>query len=128
MATSYTTRDGKEVPIVAATDDEFRKWYTPTGNREAWLRAAKLLTDRKRPELDILISIGFAAPLMAFAGALYGALLSVWGEPGSSKSTAQHGSKRSVGASQADPREPQQHRQIGPGPAGTHQKSRCVLG
>ena len=51
--------------------------------------AAKLLTDRKRPELDIIISIGFAAPLMAFAGTLYGAISVIWGDPGTSKSTAQ---------------------------------------
>ena len=51
--------------------------------------AAKLLTDRKRPELDIIIAIAFAAPLATFAGTLYGAMLSVWGEPGTSKSTAQ---------------------------------------
>jgi phosphoheptose isomerase len=51
--------------------------------------ACKLLTDRKRPELDAIISIAFAAPLMAFSGTLYGGVLSVWGDPGTSKSTAQ---------------------------------------
>ena len=72
-----------------ATDDEFHSHYKPAGRRDAWCEAARLLTNRKRPELDIIISIAFAAPLTAFTGTLFGALLSVWGEPGSSKSTAQ---------------------------------------
>jgi hypothetical protein len=81
--------DGRESAILATSDSEFRSWYKPTGHREAWLKAAKLLTDRKRPELDIIISIGFAAPLMSFAGTLYGAIINIWGTPGSAKSTAQ---------------------------------------
>jgi hypothetical protein len=81
--------DGRDVPLIASTDNDFRSWYTPVGTREAWLDAARLLTDRRRPELDIIIAIGFAAPLMTFAGTLYGAIISVWGEPGTAKSTAQ---------------------------------------
>lgn len=81
--------DGTQTPLVAATDDEFRRHYLPTGSRDAWMQAAKLLTDRKRPELDCLISVAFAAPLVTFAGTLYGPLLSVCGNTGSSKSTAQ---------------------------------------
>ena len=80
---------GEERQLVAVADNEFRSHYQPVGKKEVWLKACKLLTDRKRPELDILIAIGFAAPLMVFAGTLYGATLSVWGEPGTSKSTAQ---------------------------------------
>ena len=30
--------DGSEMPIVAATDDEFRSHYMPTGDRETWLQ------------------------------------------------------------------------------------------
>jgi hypothetical protein len=81
--------DGRDVPLIASTDNDFRSWYTPIGKREAWLDACKLLTDRRRPELDVIIAIGFAAPLMTFAGTLYGAIISVWGEPGTAKSTAQ---------------------------------------
>jgi hypothetical protein len=81
--------NGTELPLIGATDDEFRSWYAPQGKSEVWLQATKLLTGRKRPELDIIISIAFAAPLATFAGTLYGAMLSVWGEPGTSKSTAQ---------------------------------------
>jgi hypothetical protein len=80
---------GQAVPLVTAADDEFNKWYAAVGKREVWLKAAKLLTDRKRPELDILIAMAFAAPLTVFSGAFYGAVLSVWGAPGTSKSTAQ---------------------------------------
>jgi Domain of unknown function (DUF927) len=80
---------GSVMPVVGGTDDEFRSWYTPIGKREVWVDCAKLLTDRKRPELDILIAAAFAAPLTVFAGTLYGPVLVVWGEPGTSKSTAQ---------------------------------------
>jgi hypothetical protein len=81
--------NGTEIPLIGATEDEFRSWYAPQGKSEVWQQAARLLTNRKRPELDIIISIAFAAPLATFAGTLYGAMLSVWGEPGTSKSTAQ---------------------------------------
>jgi hypothetical protein len=74
---------------IGAGPEEFHRWYMPTGSREAWLAACKLLTDRKRPELDILIAAAFAAPLTVFAGTLYGPVLTVWGQPGTSKSTAQ---------------------------------------
>jgi hypothetical protein len=82
-------QDGSKQAMVNPADDEFRSWYVPVGRKEVWLQAAKLLTDRKRPELDILISVGFAAPLMAFSGALYSATLVLWGRPGTAKSTAQ---------------------------------------
>jgi Domain of unknown function (DUF927) len=80
---------GTVMPVVGGTDDEFRSWYTPVGEREVWVECAKLLTDRKRPELDVLIAAAFAAPLTVFAGTLYGPVLVIWGEPGTSKSTAQ---------------------------------------
>jgi hypothetical protein len=81
--------NGTVMPVVGGTDDEFRSWYTPVGRREVWVQCAKLLTDRKRPELDILIAAAFAAPLCVFAGTLYGPVLVEWGEPGTAKSTAQ---------------------------------------
>jgi len=81
--------NGTVVPVVGGTDDEFRSWYKPTGKREVWVRAARLLTDRKRPELDVLIAAAFAGPLCVFAGTLYGPVLIIWGEPGTAKSTAQ---------------------------------------
>jgi Domain of unknown function (DUF927) len=81
--------DGTALALRIVNDDEFHSWYKPVGQREVWLKAAKLLTDRRRPELDIIMSIAFAAPLTAFVGTLYGAILSVWGDPGTAKSTAQ---------------------------------------
>jgi hypothetical protein len=81
--------DGKTTQINSTAADGVLKWYLPAGRRDVWTQAAKLLTDRKRPELDILIAIAFAAPLTVFAGALYGPVLVVWGEPGTAKSTAQ---------------------------------------
>jgi hypothetical protein len=81
--------NGEISPLRAAGDDDFRFWYMPTGSREAWFKAAKLLTDRKRPELDCIIAVAFAAPLTVFVGTLYGAILSLYGPPGTSKSTAQ---------------------------------------
>jgi hypothetical protein len=86
---TFYHEDGTTLPVVGGSDDEFRSWYTPIGKREAWVQAARLLTDRKRPELDILIAVAFAAPLCVFAGTLYGPVLVEWGEPGTSKSTAQ---------------------------------------
>ena len=93
--------NGSELPLIGSTDDEFRSWYAPQGKPEVWRQCAKLLTDRRRPELDIIISIAFAAPLATFAGTLYGAMLSVWGEPGTS-SPPPSKSRRQSGAPQAD--------------------------
>jgi hypothetical protein len=81
--------DGSQTPVINTTDDEFRRHYMPVGSKEPWLAAAKLLTDRKRPELDILLSVAFASPLMVFTGNVYGTVISNWGEPGTAKSTAQ---------------------------------------
>jgi Domain of unknown function (DUF927) len=81
--------DGTTMPVVGSGDDEFWSWYMPTGKREVWVECARLLTNRKRPELDLLIAAAFAAPLCVFAGTLYGPVLVIWGEPGTSKSTAQ---------------------------------------
>jgi Domain of unknown function (DUF927) len=80
---------GATAPLTNTSEDEFRKWYMPVGKKEVWLRAAKLLTDRQQPELDIIIAVAFAAPLVPFIGNMYGAILSIWGEPGTAKSTAQ---------------------------------------
>lgn len=72
-----------------STEQKFYSFYMPTGSIEPWRRCVKLLVGRKRPELNIILAAAFAGPLTVFAGALYGAFLSVWGEPGTAKSTAQ---------------------------------------
>ena len=89
FGSTFFHENGSEVQITGSADDEFRSWYTAVGDRKKWLAAAELLTDRKRPELELIIAIAFAAPLMTFSGTLYGAILSIWGNPGTSKSTAQ---------------------------------------
>jgi hypothetical protein len=81
--------NGTTAQLGNSTDDDFSKWYLPVGKKEVWLRACKLLTDRQQPELDIIIAVAFAAPLVPFIGNVYGAILSIWGEPGTAKSTAQ---------------------------------------
>jgi len=86
---TYFAADGTTTSSGLSSEDHVLKWFQPAGNKEAWYRAAKLLTDRKRPELDVLLCAGFAAPLMTFAGNIYGGVLSGWGQGGTSKSTAQ---------------------------------------
>jgi uncharacterized protein DUF927 len=86
---TFTRTDGTTTSSGLNTEDHVLKWYQPSGGKEPWYRAAKLLTDRKRVELDVILAVGFAAPLMIFAGTIYGGMLSIWGEAGTSKSTAQ---------------------------------------
>jgi hypothetical protein len=79
--------DGKQSPS-GAGDGKMREWYKPTGELKPWLTACKMITDMKRPELDAIIALSFAAPLMVFGGE-YSALLSAWSsESGSQKSSA----------------------------------------
>jgi hypothetical protein len=68
-------------------DVQLRHVYTPTGHKQPWLDAAKLITDQKRPELDCILASSFAAPLMV-TPAEYSALLSAWGDSGAGKTTA----------------------------------------
>jgi hypothetical protein len=86
---TYFAADGTTTSSGLNSENHVLKWYQPAGNREAWYHAAKLLTARKRVELDTLLCAGFAAPLMVFAGNIYGGVLSGWGQAGTSKSTAQ---------------------------------------
>jgi len=86
---TYFKADGTTASSGLNSEDNVLKWYQPVGEKEHWYNAAKLLTDRNRVELDTLLCVGFAAPLMAFAGTVYGGMLSIWGEAGTSKSTAQ---------------------------------------
>jgi len=81
--------DGSEEENRLPTDDELYRWFVPLGKLDPWLHSAKLLTDRRQPELDIILTVPFAAPLTAFLGNFYGGILSIWGDPGTAKSTAQ---------------------------------------
>ncbi len=62
--------------------------YAPAGERAPWITAAKMITDQKRPGLDIILASAFAAPLVRFTGQR-GLLISSYSlESGIGKSTA----------------------------------------
>lgn len=62
--------------------------YTPCGELDPWLKAAKMITDQGRPALDAILAASFAAPLVRFTGE-NGVLLSAFSaESGIGKSTA----------------------------------------
>jgi hypothetical protein len=42
--------------------------YEPSGMMDPWLYAAKLITDQKRPALDVILACAFAGPLTMFTG------------------------------------------------------------
>ena len=86
---TYFRVDGSIESSGLNTEDNVLKWYQPTGGKESWYHAAKLLTDRRRDDLNTLLCVGFASPLMVFAGTIYGGFLSSWGLAGTSKSTVQ---------------------------------------
>lgn len=49
-------------------DTELGKQYHPRGDLNQWKRAAKLVTDTKRPAMDAILAAAFAAPLVYFTG------------------------------------------------------------
>lgn len=62
--------------------------YSPKGSLDVWKAAAKFLTDQGRPELDIVLAVAFAAPLIRFSG-VTGVLVSAFStESGRGKSMA----------------------------------------
>jgi hypothetical protein len=81
-------RDGSEGPAGLA-DPKLRGTYSPCGSIDPWFRACKMITDRKRADLNAIIASAFASPLMRF-GAEYSALVSAWGESGTGKSAASY--------------------------------------
>ncbi len=40
--------------------------YRPTGSKDPWIKAAKMITDQGRPELTAILASAFAAPLVRF--------------------------------------------------------------
>jgi len=97
----WNTRDGKmegfvyggklHTPtgprIAPAPDAITSKSYTPTGDIQPWILAAKLITDQQRPALDCILASSFAAPLVNFTS-MRGLVMSCIGETGIGKSTA----------------------------------------
>lgn len=80
------TPTGNEV--ASNTDFELARQFCPTGDRQPWIDAAKMVTDQKRPALDAIIAAAFGAPLVRFTGH-QGLLMSAYSiESGIGKSTA----------------------------------------
>ena len=63
--------------------------YTAVGDLEPWLKAARFITDQKRPGLDVLLASAFAAPLVRFTGEK-GVFISANSESGVGKTTTLH--------------------------------------
>jgi hypothetical protein len=69
-------------------DDSIIRTYSPKGSLADWQGAAKIITDQKRPELEVIVASAFAAPLVKFASG-DAVLLSAYSrESGIGKSTA----------------------------------------
>ena len=72
----------------SAGDPILASAYTPRGNLEAWRKAAKLVTDQKKPALDAVLASAFGAPLVKFIGQ-EGVMMSLWSaKSGIGKTTA----------------------------------------
>ena len=72
----------------AMSDPVLARRYRPTGAKQPWVDAAKMITDQRRPALDAIISSAFAAPLVKFCNEP-GILLSVYStQSGIGKTTA----------------------------------------
>jgi len=63
------------------------EWYRPAGELSAWFDACSTITSLERPELDTLIAVSFASPLIGFTGESM-VTVSAYGESGTSKSGA----------------------------------------
>lgn len=73
----------------SSPDPVLHRAYSPTSdNIQLWKDAAKVITDQKRPELDVIIASSFAAPLVKCTG-YPGVLISVYSlDSGVGKTTA----------------------------------------
>lgn len=80
----YTPTD---VRAAQSPDVASARSYTPVGDIQPWINAAKLITDQKRPALDAIVASSFGAPLVRFTDML-GLMMNCVGESGIGKSTA----------------------------------------
>jgi hypothetical protein len=72
----------------AAPDPVLGKDYTPKGNLQPWIDAAKMITDCGTPERDAFLAAAFGAPLVRLTG-LRGLMVSTYSvDSGAFKSTA----------------------------------------
>lgn len=78
--------DGSEHPC-GIGDPKLKAIFHPNGNLDNWRKAAACITNQKRPELDAIVALSFAAPLAALIG-INGASLCAYGESGAGKTAA----------------------------------------
>jgi hypothetical protein len=79
-------RNGQTVPS-AASGDELQEVYRQYHDEKPWFKALRYILMTKRPELQVLVLAGFAAPLVKFTGQNSVAIMAV-GESGAVKSAA----------------------------------------
>jgi hypothetical protein len=72
---------------VSATDAKLAALWRPVGSTDKWRVAAKCITDQRRPELNAILALSFASPLLALEGH-EGATMAVHGQSGTQKTTA----------------------------------------
>lgn len=83
--TVFTPNDDRPA---ANPNPNIQQQYTPVGERQPWIDAAKMITDQKRAGLNVILASAFAAPLVRFTGQR-GLLISSYSlESGIGKSTA----------------------------------------
>lgn len=74
--------------VASNPDPNLAEQYNPKGDIAPWLKAVKMITDQRRPQLDTLLAASFAAPLIRFTGQS-GALVSAYSsESGIGKTSA----------------------------------------
>lgn len=80
-------KDNGSVDAAGYGSSNMRRWYKPTGTRDAWNKSMALVLGEGRPELECIAAATFAGPL-AFVPGEYSSMLSVWGDSGAHKSSA----------------------------------------
>ncbi|HEY5054582.1 MAG TPA: DUF927 domain-containing protein [Acidobacteriaceae bacterium] len=78
--------DGTESPC-GIGDSEIRSIFHPNGDINDWFKACTTITQQKRPELDAIIALSFASPLIPLSGK-NNATLCAYGESGVGKTAA----------------------------------------
>lgn len=69
------------------SDAEVQNRFKPKGQLMPWYDAMKFISMQKRPELELVVAVAFAAPLMEFTG-VTGGMLATYGESGVGKTYA----------------------------------------
>ncbi len=81
-------KDDGTKEVMPITDGMMKSQYTPCGDEAAWHKAAALILDQNKPELEVVLAAAFAGPIMRILGEP-GAHLAIWSSgSGAHKSTA----------------------------------------